>query len=426
MSTSTVSSIPSSATSPTSSSIAVPSPVTTPLPDTKGDTVLFGRPAVIAGYNLTTGILVNGAFFLIFSIVIVIATVKRAQFRRQFRRDIEKFGSVEAGRTSPGGKGGKGSPAIEKKSEKHSGDALSKQTSTSKQRLMDDIGPGGMQNTHIADANRSAPTYENRSEEHRQGPRGGAGVRFGESERYVPAGGRTGQQLPRRNNSGRLPERSNSERSNSERNAHAQQGRGERRDIADPLARYQDEPQDRTDYSLPPLTASTIDNSYKPARVIQAYEDYNTPQAPRPTYQQQLLSQQQALSQPRPLQPVKRSNSNRTPVARSESSSSSSMPVGLPPSARAIERANSRPRITTQGLADLSGSSLSSHSGSSLGSYANSPADRYGRSGSRGGSPVVPIEMDAYPTPIARSNSARLPTQMRVGGGGQAYDGSYA
>ncbi|KAF9114012.1 hypothetical protein BGX27_000340, partial [Mortierella sp. AM989] len=412
---------PTMAPTPTTSShstssipTSVPSAITSSDMLEGSDNALFGQPSVVGSFNLTSGILIYGAFLLAFLVAIGVATIKRVRSRNQFHRDINNNSTKEAGQVPPGGKGSNGAKSSSKSKEAelrekdpaHDIQPM-KQASISRRALTEDISPAGV-------PRRDNRTPDNNNNNRNRGDE--RGVRFGDSKLSSPIdrnGSMKRQQQPQ--------SQPRSERARHEMNARFQ-GR-------DPELEYDSslrfvEPEDSTDYSLPPLTASTTDNAYYSGGFSIQSDDYASPQMPKPAYQQQHQQQQP----PRPLQPVKRAMSTRMP-------NSANAPTLQPKSLHRVpsktinnrlERAGSdaRPRIATQGLVERSGSSLSSRSNSSSGSNSSSPIDRYGRYG-RGGSPLAQTEMDNYPKPIARSNSTRLPMEMRGGGAG-GYDRSYA
>ncbi|KAF9360556.1 hypothetical protein BGX26_008837 [Mortierella sp. AD094] len=372
------------------------------LPD-KGDLQLFGRPSVIGGYNLTTSILVCGFITLVFLITIAVATIKRAQFRKQFRRDIEKNKLMEAGRAAAvgkDGKGGKGGKGAEAKGAKSSESEV-KEKDTSRDAVNLPSRQPSFRRALMEDARREnedrtarTRTPDNNRNERRQD---GAGIKFDTLESPIDRNGSfRNQQQPE--------PQPRSDRARDEMNARFQ-GRDRQQGVQDYPVNYDDVYQD--EYTLPPLTASSTDDAYYSggfSNAIQAYQ-YSSPQLPDLAYQQQQA--------PRPLQPVKRTGSNRLP--------NGNVPVASP---KSLDRAPSfsrnerpRPKITTQGLVERAGSSVSSRSNSSSGSNVSSPIDRYGRFGRGGGSPVAQFEMDSYPSSIARSNNSRLPLEMRSAAG---------
>ncbi|KAF9435306.1 hypothetical protein BGZ76_006540 [Entomortierella beljakovae] len=376
---------------------------------TDNDLQLFGRPSVIGSYNLTTGIVVNSLITLSFLTTLIIATYKRAQFRKQFRRDTEKAGFVEAGRAAASGKGGKGGKEDNAKSEDKTASKPAKPSSPVEPEIKE----------------KSARDVQPTRQE---------SIRRGLLEDAGAAGGlrRSNSEQPSRS---RLPDfyktRTNNDDDGSNRSVASNgSGRGKLsqpqpqprndRDRYDTNVRPQleyepslgyDFPEDATeynDYSAPPLTASSLEDAYYSgfAANAQAYQyQYSTPQAPQPAYQT-----------PRPLQPIKRSDSNRN-------FSDTQLNRSLSASSRERERERQRPRVATQGLVDRNGSRSSSRSNSSLGSRSgsNSPVDRFNSNRYGPGSPVASIEMENYPAQIYRSNSARLPSEMKKG-----YDRSYA
>ncbi|ORZ01865.1 hypothetical protein BCR41DRAFT_363525 [Lobosporangium transversale] len=425
MSSSPSSSVSSTATSPVSAT-------NTPLADPSADTALFGRPSVVGAFNLTSGILIYSAFMTIFIITIGAATIKRAQYRQRFRRAIEKHsGALETGRVAAGtgaavgkrgtvreGKGGSGArsgPSTNNGASRGGGSSsgnrtmtsprekdardidLSKQTSISRRALMEDVGPGGMQRQNSTRPHDAEPSRTGRQDRAHAGFIPGAGARPSENKNRSGGasntgnGGRTGK--PNHQRSASRGANNNYSRGGLDRTLSESAGRSratrERRELEDA----------DDDYYTGGYSSET-----------------GAPQIPQPTHQQA-----------RPLQPVRRADSNRMNVSNTSSAASTSTTRGPSPSARAaaaaaagVERSgsSSRTRIATQGAVGRTGSNHSSRSASSAGSNVNSPIERnnsngYGRYGGRGASPVAQIEMDNYPTPIARSNSTRLPKDRR-------------
>ncbi|KAF8919724.1 hypothetical protein BGZ58_004559 [Dissophora ornata] len=293
-------------------------------------------------YNLTLSIVVNSIITLCFCIMITFATYKRAQWRKTFREEVAKAGEV------------KRAPRPEKK------DAPKSEKSGSDSKpLIKDAAPVG---TRPAKETTWTP-----SEANKPAPRNYQGQ--GQSQLYggnAPSGG---AQVAR-SNSGRYP---------------GGPVRGSREQYEDPLARYRDDSADMTDYSRPPLTASTTTDPYYGGRydTTQTYDEYPSSQGIRAAYQE-----------PRPLQPIAKRNNSSTPAGTAYRGG--------------LERSAPPPKLTTMGLG---GSGPSSRSSS--GSNTPSPVDRYGRRGAN--SPVAPIEMEQYPAQVTRSNSNRIPPQMRGG-----------
>ncbi|KAG0208514.1 hypothetical protein BGX28_000568 [Mortierella sp. GBA30] len=405
---------------------------TPPVQSGKGDYALFGKPSVVGSYNLTSGILIYSAFMILFIAAVGAATWQRAQYRNQFR--LQHRNNVEAGRVSPGDKGTKRAGGNGADSEL-SDAALFKQASISKRALMKDVGHGGVMaateavRTKIAAANGAGRSFEERELDSQQQ---GLGVRFGESNGNNPSTGRTGGMKK-------------SVRHDHHQAAYEMDTYG--RQIQDP-GFYHDN-QDTTDYSRPPLQEST-DPYYSSGSSHSGYldqvEDYhynaaggtnnNSPQVPKPSYQQHHPGQASVSSaassspQPQYQQPmfVQRTNSSRMPKSELHDgnnifrSNSGRRTNGTTTPTRGLERNGSNnsnngsqpSRIATQGLLDRSGSGGNSRANSPIdgsmsmnraGSNASSSRTRVG-----GASPTM-----MHPTPIARSNSTRLPPSMRVG-----------
>ncbi|KAF9324624.1 hypothetical protein BGZ91_002845 [Linnemannia elongata] len=347
-------------------------------PDSKGDMALFGKPSVIGAYNLTTGILIYSAFMILFLGAIGFATYQRAQYRNQFR--LQQKLNMEGGRTTPGaggskrGGGGGGGEDL-------SDAALFKQASISKRALMKDVGPGGVMaaneamKTKIASANGAGRSYDEREMANGLGQQSsGMGVRFGESTGATQ--GSTGR-------TGGMKKTTQAY----EMNSYGQ--------TEDAMSYYQDN-HDTTDYSRPPLTESA-DPYYSSGSSHSGYldqvEDYHynpaggsSPQMPKPSYQQTSNSN---VASPQPGQSplfVQRTNSSR-------------MPKGDLHDGNNLFRSNSGRRAggastPTRGL-ERNGSG--------------------GSNASSGRTKVSPSPVQMHPTPIARSNSTRLPPSMRGG-----------
>lgn len=388
-------------------------------PDSKGDLALFGKPSVIGAYNLTTGILIYSAFMILFLGAIGFATYQRAQYRNQFR--LQQKLHMEGGRTTPGaggskrGGGGGGGEDL-------SDAALFKQASISKRALMKDVGPGGVMaaneamKTKIASANGAGRSYDEREMANGLGQQSsGMGVRFGESTGATQ--GTTGR-------TGGMKKTTQAY----EMNSYGQ--------TDDAMSYYQDN-HDTTDYSRPPLTESA-DPYYSSGSSHSGYldqvEDYqynpaggSSPQMPKPSYQQ--TSSSNAAS-PQPGQSplfVQRTNSSRMPKGDLHDgnnlfrSNSGRRAGGASTPTRGLERNGSggQPsRIATQGHLDRSGSGGNGYAGttSPMSPHADENAmSRSGSNASSGRTKVSPSPVQMHPTPIARSNSTRLPPSMRGG-----------
>ncbi|KAG0020551.1 hypothetical protein BGZ81_009292 [Podila clonocystis] len=392
------------------SSISSPTPTSTV--DPKGDFALFGKPSVVGAFNLTSGILIYTAFLILFIGSVGSATWQRSRYRNQFRQQ-QRLMAAESGRVAPG-KGNKKSSGDDSEL---SDAALFKQASISKRALMKDVGPGGVMaandaiKTKIAAANGAGRSFDNRD---------GQQVRFGEAQPNNNTGtGRTGgmKKTPARSNSGNRGQ----DAQGYEMNTYGQH--------QDPLQYYQDN-HDTTDYSRPPLTES-VDPYYSSGSSHGGYLDqvednyYNdksntSPQMPRATYNPRAPGASTS-PQPQYQQPVfvQRTNSSRMPqnelhdannVYRSNSGRGGNGSPNIP--SRSLERSGSNPsRIATQGLVDRSGSGGHPRSSSPDGAHMS----RNGSNASNSRARKAPSPTQTHPTPIARSNSTRLPPQMRGG-----------
>ncbi|GJJ73945.1 hypothetical protein EMPS_06303 [Entomortierella parvispora] len=244
--------------SATTSNVFLPSSSPSLQPDT-GDTELFGRPAVVGGYNLTAGILIYSAFFLAFLTAVCAATIQRAKFRRQYRRQLQSSSMIESGkraariddkgdRMSPGQGGnskdlppGRPGPGPEmSKTPVSNPSPLSKKRSLSERALITDMGPaGGM------------------------GYKQNATVRSNESTRPLQ-----NEQVAR---FGGQPSR------NRDREARGTVGH---RQLIDPRLDYleldMEDAQDSVDYSSPSLTltSSTQQDAYYSGGFVDAIQDY--------------------------------------------------------------------------------------------------------------------------------------------------------
>ncbi|KAG0075452.1 hypothetical protein BGZ93_003762, partial [Podila epicladia] len=399
----------SSSKSMSTATSSIPSPTPTSIVDPKGDFALFGKPSVVGSFNLTSGILIYSAFLILFIGSVGSATWQRSRYRNQFRQQ-QRLMAAESGRVAPG-KGNKPSGDDSELSDA----ALFKQASISKRALMKDVGPGGVMaandamKTKIAAANGAGRSFDNRD---------GQQVRFGEAQPSSNTGtGRTGgmKKSPARNNSSNRGQ----EAQGYEMNTYGQH--------PDSSQYYQDN-HDTTDYSRPPLTES-VDPYYSSGSshggyLDQAEENYyndksNSPQMPRAAYNPRAPGASTS-PQPQYQQPVfvQRTNSSRMPqnelhdannVYRSNSGRGGGSP-NIP--SRSLERSGSNPsRIATQGLVDRSGSGGHPRSSSPDGAHMS----RNDSSASNSRARMAPSPTQTHPTPIARSNSTRLPPQMRGG-----------
>ncbi|KAF9427837.1 hypothetical protein BGZ76_002169 [Entomortierella beljakovae] len=346
-------------------------------PDSKGDTALFGVPSKIGAFNFTSGILIYTTFLLFFLGAIGSATWKRSKYRNQFREQQQM--NMEGGRVAGSKK--RGDPQL-------SDAALFKQASISKRALMKDVGPGGDRissevSTKIAAANGAGRSFEERNNGNSQS---GGQVRFGEGK---------GNSTPTTTTTGRTGGMKKTNRGDINQGAYEMNAYGQSDDT---MVYYQDN-HDTSDYSRPPLTESA-DPYYSSGSSHSGYLDqvddyhYNGQgtQSPKPTYQPGSSSPQSQYSQPQPH----RSNSSRMPQVDGNN----------------VYRNNSgrngqSPMTSTQEL-------------SRAGSGGRTPIDtNMSRSGSNGSSSrtrVSPSPTMMHPTPIARSNSTRLPPSMRGGG----------
>ncbi|GJJ76331.1 hypothetical protein EMPS_08690 [Entomortierella parvispora] len=384
----------------------------TPIPDSKGDTALFGKPSVIGGYNLTSGILIYSAFLILFLVSVGAATWQRAKYRDQFRKQQNK---MEGGKIVPSADGGKSRRGHGNTSEAELSDAaLFKQASISKRALMKDVGPGGVlaaneaMRTKIAVANGAGRSFEDRQQQQ-------SSVRFGDGNIASASGGRSGGMKK-----SSAPNIRGTGQDGYEMNSYGQ--------VEDPLSYYQDN-QDTTDYSRPPLT-ELHDPYYSSGSshggYLEQVEDYHsTPSGGSNPHMSKATSQGQPKFQPQVF--VQRTNSSRMPqtdlhdgnnILRSNSGQRHVTGAPTRNGSGGASRANAPgapvpSRITTQGLLDRSGSGGSSRT--------NSPIDggmtRNLSNASSGRTRVSPSPTLMHPTPIARSNSTRLPPSMRGGVG---------
>ncbi|KAG0369932.1 hypothetical protein BGX24_002235 [Mortierella sp. AD032] len=359
---------------PTTTPAAAVKPTVTP--DSKGDMALFGVPSVVGAYNLTTGILIYSAFMILFLGAVGFATWQRAQYRNQFRLQqrlqMERPGGVTA-----------------------ANDAMK---------------------TKIASANGAGRSYDEREVANGLGQQSsGMGVRFGESAGATQGTGRTGGMK-------KTPQAY-------EMNSYGQPD--------DSMSYYQDN-HDTTDYSRPPLTESA-DPYYSSGSSHSGYldqvEDYHynpaggsSPQMPKRSYQQ---SSNSNVSSPQLGQSplfVQRTNSSRMPKGELHDGNnifrndSGRRVGGASTPTRGLERNGSggQPsRIATQGHLDRSGSGGNGYAGPTSPMSPHGDGHDMSRSGSNASSSRTKVSgspTQMHPTPIARSNSARLPPSMRGGG----------
>ncbi|KAG0201665.1 hypothetical protein BGX33_010174 [Mortierella sp. NVP41] len=401
------------ATVPTTPTTAVRPSIT---PDSKGDMALFGVPSVVGAYNLTTGILIYSTFMILFLAAIGLATWQRAQYRDQFRRQ-QKL-SMENGRGTPGAGSKRGGGGGEDLSDA----ALFKQASISKRALMQDVGPGGVMaaneamKTKIASANGAGRSYDEREMANGLGQQSsGMGVRFGESTGATQGTGRTGGMKKTTQAY--------------EMNSYGQN------------SSYYHDNNDMTDYSRPPLTESA-DPYYSSGSSHSGYldqvEDYHynsaggsSPQMPKPAYQQSQGSNVNGSSSQSGQNPlfVQRTNSSRMPKSEMHDGNniyrtdSGRRVGGSSTPTRGLERNGSggQPsRIATQGLNRSGSGGNGGYSGPTSPMSPHVDGNAMSRSGSNASSSrtkVSPSPVQMHPTPIARSNSTRLPPSMRGGGG---------
>ncbi|KAF9928295.1 hypothetical protein BGZ67_007072 [Mortierella alpina] len=84
----------------TKTPVPEPSSSEAPTPELRGDFALFGRPSVVGGFNLTTGILVNMTFTVLLLASAGLGTWQRANSRRLLRQEMDQAGFIEAGYSS--------------------------------------------------------------------------------------------------------------------------------------------------------------------------------------------------------------------------------------------------------------------------------------------------------------------------------------
>lgn len=349
-------------------------PTYTPLQDTKGDTNLLGQPSKVGGFNFTTGIVLYSAFLFAFLVAIGFATMKRSQIRKKFRfgsENQDKLSAIEAGHAGA-------------KDFNEKGDGASKMSSDSRKPLTEagsnhEIG----RNARLAEAaaksrleadetNKRPAPAEERRQEPSHARSGSNVVRFEENGGTSRSGS-----LKRTQQQPSYPEKSPARRASARKNTASPDVDSEKC-MSDSIARYQDDLQDTTDFSVPALTASTLDDNPS-----------IPPQVPRPIYQQ-------AAVRPSP--------SKRAQAA------AAAAPAARPP------------RAASHGLVSRSGSSASQSSTRSA-----TERDYYhGRSASSGSATLEHQSLaDRHPTSIKRSNSSRLPPSMRVGTPSANESGTY-
>ncbi|KAG0243771.1 hypothetical protein BGW41_001283 [Actinomortierella wolfii] len=358
-------------------------------PPQGGDNALFGVPSKVGAFNLTAGLLIYSAFLIAFCSTIGFATFQRRRYRNQFREQM-RLHNAESGRQAAGDKkrgagGGGGGGADGDMSDA----ALFKQASLSRRALMKDVGMGG------AEAALAAGERDGR-------------VRFGESDPSTLTG-RTGGMKKTNYNNGNP----NGNYGGMDHGIELEAYRGQHPGRRDPSF------DDTNDYSRPPLqesenyysssSSSSIAGGGGGGVYMDQVEGGNSVQYPRPAYQQSSAYQQQQQPSRSPSPPifVQRTNSSRMPrgdmydgnnIYRSDSGR------------RAASRAGSASRR-------LPGSQSPQMGGGGL-----IPQDMYGnggevsRQGSGGSGRAVGARARgaASPTPVVRSNSTRLPPQMRV------------
>ncbi|KAG0051801.1 hypothetical protein BGZ83_003277 [Gryganskiella cystojenkinii] len=378
-------------------------PGTSPLPDSKGDTALFGRPSVVAGYNLTTSILINSAFCLAFLITLCVATIQRANSRRQYRKQLQSSAMIESGKRGAGArsgdrKGDKKDPSGNDKRDDafvpgrtggqepemsmnniSSSKPLQKKGSLSGRSLVADMGPaGGMDYSDRAPAR----TYTS-SPPTRQPSQKSRNVRFDDGRStpspatYTNASKFTGSsRMPVNTTMAASQEqesmRGNEFRNNSEPPRINNKINNNRGPLVDPRLDYleldMEDAHEQAEYSRPPLTSSSSSSIQQQDAyysggfldAIQGYKDYLSP-AVIPS-------------------------------------------GGQPDSANTLATGQS-------GSLVLVGPPLSTNNSNNNNNYNYNamPKLSYGQS------------EEEYPIPILRSKSTRLPPQMRVGPAMETY-----
>ncbi|KAF9977210.1 hypothetical protein BGZ73_006683 [Actinomortierella ambigua] len=382
--------------SPTSAASA---PFVTPTnPPQGGDNALFGVPSKVGSFNLTAGLLIYSAFLVAFCSTIAFATFQRRRYRNQFREQMRLHNS-ESGRQAGGDKarGSNGGSASGDMSDA----ALFKQASLSRRALMKDVGPGGIEGAALGGGGAAmaggARSYEDRERDGR--------VRFGESDPSALTGRAGGMKKINYNlNNGNMMSSNDMPLEQSIELEY----RGQLQDRRDPSM------DDNNDYSRPPLQESENYYSSSSSSSAGGYMDQidnngNGVQYPRPAYQQSSAYQQQQQPSRSPSPPifVQRTASSRMPRADLYDGNN-------------IYRSDSNRRPAAAG----GGGSGSRRAGAGMGSGSSTP-DMYGgsgsdmgRQGSSGSGRGVPARSAARgapsPTPVVRSNSTRLPPQMRV------------
>ncbi|KAG0256721.1 hypothetical protein DFQ27_005526 [Actinomortierella ambigua] len=389
----------SPAASPTSTVVS-PTLVQPTNPPQGGDNALFGVPSVVGSFNLTAGLLIYSAFLVAFCSTIAFATFQRRRYRNQFREQ-KRLHNSESGRQAGGDLSNGGSDV-------HGGDmsdaALFKQASLSRRALMRDVGHGGAEAAALGIGGGAAMAGGARSYEDRE--RDGR-VRFGESDPSALTGRAGGMKKTNYNlNNGNMMSNGMPLEQSIELESYHGQQQGRRDPSMD----------DNNDYSRPPLQES--ENYYSSSSSSSAGGGYmdqiegnsgNGVQYPRPAYQQSSAYQQQQQPSRSPSPPifVQRTASSRMPRADLYDGNN-------------IYRAESNRRAPAAVGGGSGSGSRRAGAGTSPGSpdmYGSSGGDM-GRQGSSGSGRGVPARSAARgapnPSAMVRSNSTRLPPQMRV------------
>ncbi|KAF9577953.1 hypothetical protein BGW38_006521 [Lunasporangiospora selenospora] len=457
-----------SASSTTSSPTQTVSQVAdAPTPNPQAETELFDRPAVIGGFNPTPGVFIYSAFLFVFVVAVGIATTHRLMVRRAAKKqqEAEKASAAEEGRANGPGDG----PVISTLNEKraiedddkenrapkrsNSGDGdkshkslrdikgetnlranLFKQVSLSKVPLMEDVGPAG--SLPSADASAKAPGHVQTDGELHQSP----SMRRAKRQMPTPEANPPMQQsLPHVSSKATKIRRNGSQASTTSTSSTSSTS-GSRRERTSARAYGRGDDVDTTDYTRPPLTASTFDDAYY-STILEPYRRIVTPPPlPQPAYKQQQqsrreqrLSQQQheLEQQPKPtprVMSIHRSASTRIPANNIE-------PLSIPKTnktavtaaSRGVTRTGSHPRIETPMMEGLEDAIFGSSPRSSIIDVSNngpvlarSASESVGYTGADPGSPTsgrlrgTPLSPSRmHPLPIKRSMSTRLPVEMR-------------
>ncbi|KAF9901204.1 hypothetical protein EC991_006403 [Linnemannia zychae] len=502
------------------SSAAMISPSTLPVPDAGGDTDLTGKPSVVGGFNLTTGIVVCGSIIFVFLVVVGAATLYRAKSRRAFRRQLLANGQDggEDGRSPPrGGVGASYSEKVEVPERAMPGRdggyegrddagarrtdytsapptrsrdnrypsphaALYRQASMSRRGLMSDAAPINMSEV-IAPAATTTTTDKRHTSGSRSGSRGAS--RSGSAPSSVnsspaPTVATILATRPSDNDFSSQPDNRSSDAKKSRhppaptvtinyKSPTAVAKRNSDYEMTayspEPVG-HDDEIDSASDFSSPhplqrdSLTAASSEeaplDAYHSGAFLNAIHEYTLYSSPlsvplpavdepasevpkvqslQPVYhsrgQQGYQSQTQTTQQKRQSPPPPPKSLKRlSPVSTTNISKNyqQAQPVSSTAAAtRGIQRTGFTPRIATHDLtrsgSGQSPSSSSSPRGGTPRSNTDSPTERlnnkfaqnyYTSHHGRNTSPIPAI--DSYPTPIARSNSTRLPAHLRGGG----------